>query len=341
MPKLELKTAQLELERGQIWPFYWLHGPEKLKSREFLKRIRNALWGEGSDEGGSQASEGVAREVVVKGLPREELFEGSEVDGFTVADSLMSPSLFGGVKLAVIRNAHLLKNPEALLELMGPVQNLKKEGIPAVCVCLSKDLDARRKFSKQLVEKAAVIACDEVNEAQKSAWIQYLAKRRKLELPAPVILKLSSLDPWSLEIIDQELEKYSLSDFSSDVILEDATQSPGGEVFLERFFQRDLKNALPLVSHFADSPESALPLLGLFGWNVRQFSVWISDRETGARNSKPSPYTLEQFRRWSPKWNLTDLLELQEELAWIDYNFKQTPLLPLGLWTTLVTRFCR
>lgn len=323
MSKMELKTVQTELEKGQIWPFYWLYGPERMKSRELLKRIRVALFG---NNGGSSGW-------------NEETFEGAESDGNEVLEALMSPSLYSGVKLVLVREAHALKNVEVLLEVLGPPQS--KGEVKAVCVCFSKDLDARKKFSKVLLEKAAVVSCEEVADPQKDAWIQFLAKKRGFELNSSLILQLCSLDPWSLDIVDQELEKYALADSASDVILKECRQSPGVDVFLAHFFQRDLKSALPLVSRFAENPEDALPLLGLFAWNVRQLCVELSDQERGTRYAKLNSYVMDQFRRWGRHWKLTEIVELQEELARIDFSFKQTPLLPLGLWTRLVTRFCR
>jgi DNA polymerase III delta subunit len=46
----------------------------------------------------------------------------------------------------------------------------------------SKDLDARKKFSKRLVEHAAVVTCDEVLEVDRPRWIHYLAQRKSIDL---------------------------------------------------------------------------------------------------------------------------------------------------------------
>ena len=47
MPTLEGKTVQKELERGELWPVYWLHGPESMKARELVRRIRRSALGLG------------------------------------------------------------------------------------------------------------------------------------------------------------------------------------------------------------------------------------------------------------------------------------------------------
>jgi hypothetical protein len=71
-------------------------------------------------------------------------------------------------------------------------------------------------------------------------------------------------------------------------------------------------------------------------WNVRQLVLFVRDRSA----VKMNPYVAERFSRWSKQWKLEHLLVLQSELAELDFNLKQTPKLPLGLWSDLVIRFC-
>ena len=317
MPKIELKLVQKELEKGVVWPLYWLYGSERLKSRELLARIRKAVLGKGS----TSAWE-------------EEVLDGHEVDVSQVLDVAKSLSLWGGIRLIVVQNAHALKNPELLAELLGPAK--KSSELDWVCVCISKDLDGRKKFSKTLLEKAAVVPCEEVSENQKGAWIQFLAKRRGLELHSELVMKLSSIDPWTLDIIEQELEKYTLSDESSEIVQGDSSIQGGPDRFLESFFSREDRAALEQVSRFADSVDETLPLLGLLGWNLRQLLILLSDHQKGTRHSKINPYLAERFQRWSQFWTIPELVELQHRLSELDLSTKQTPLLPLGMWTGLV-----
>ncbi len=322
MPKLEPKMIQRDLERGLVWPLYWVYGPEKMKSRELVKRIRKTVLGEQAGESGRS------------GLSlSEEWLEGTEVDASQVLDSAQSPSLLGGVRLIIVRDAHALKNAELLAELLGPAVPLPE--LTSVCVLLSKDLDARKKFSKLLVEMTAVVPCEEVSEGEREAWIGYLAKRRALEVGPDDVLKLSTLDPWSLDIVDQELEKLSLG--GTVFAGSDSGRLGGADEFMEAFFGRDLPTALAIAGSFADKPDEALPCLGLFAWNVRHLALLIGSGGRAALN----PYVAEKLKRWASNWKLTEVLALQEELAALDFNTKQTPLLPLGLWTDLVTRQLR
>jgi DNA polymerase III delta subunit len=328
MPQVELKAVQRELEQGLIWPFYWIYGPEKYKQREITQKIQTAVLGK-------------TESALAWG---EEVLEGGEVSVDEILDALQSPVLMGGPKLVIVRDAHLVKNPDALSALFGA--SLKRSDVASVCVCIAKDLDGRKKFSKSLVEKAAVIACDAVIESQKEAWIQFLAKRHKLELDlnSNLVMKLCALEPWSLDIVDQELEKFSLSEKESDVVLDQGSSfeaSGGSDRFLECFFLKDLKGSLSILSTFANDPDQALPLLGLLGWNTRQIALLISDRMQGTRFAKINPYLADKLKRWSYQWTLSEISELQGELTHIDRSLKQTPLLPLGLWSDLVFRYCR
>lgn len=335
MPKLEPKIIQRELEQGLLWPVYWLYGAERMKSRELLKRIRRTVLGDEPSGGGA-----------LLGFAEENL-DGSEVTGPQVVEAAQSPSLGGGTRFIVVRDAHALKESEQLATLLQP--RAKKDALASVCVFLSKDLDGRKKFSKLLLEKAAVVPCEDVPETEREAWIGYLAKRRNLELPAAMIAQLMSLDPWSLDIIDQELEKWSLARDTSgveqagEVILTGSAIEGGTDAFLEAFFTKDLKQALAIAETFADQPDESLPLLGLLGWNVRQLAVICADREAGIRpgthGTKLNPYAAEKLQRWSRGWRLSEVLALQSELAALDFSFKQTPLLPLGLWSSLVMGF--
>jgi DNA polymerase-3 subunit delta len=330
MPKLEIKAAQKELEAGKAWPFYWIYGPERMKSRELIKRIRAAVLGE------EQANSGFSGFL-------EEVLEGSEVSAESILDSARTLSFGGGTRLVLVRDAHAVKDPEPLSELLGPPLPLSE--LPAVVICLSKDLDGRKKFSKLLTEKAAVVECSDIEEQDREAWIGFLAKRRGMNVSESLGAYLRSLDPWSLDIADQELEKAQLSGSapgaeSAEADFAGVGSSQGSEAFFEAFFGRHLQRSLEITPHFADRPEESLPLLGLFTWNVRQLSLVVADREKGTRSAKLPPFLADRFKRWSRNWQGEELLVLQSYLQQIDFGLKQTPRLPLGLWGDLIVQFC-
>lgn len=329
MPKLEPKVVQKELDQGQLWPVYWLYGQERMKARELLKRIRKAALGVG---GASDAPP-----AILDGL-NEETLDATEVDGSAVLDAARSLALGGGLRFIVVREAHALKDAEALEPLMSG--RCHADQLSSVCVLLSKDLDARRKFSKTLLEKTAVVPCEEISEADREAWVQYLAKRRGISVDPAAASRLATLDPWSLDVIDLELEKLELSGGEPDVLQAGAVASGGGDEFLAAFFKRDLKKAVVAVRAFAEKPEESLPLLGLFGWNVRQLALVVAAHRRKVPAPKLNPYVADRIHAWAREWTLPEVVELQEWVEDLDFSLKQRPLLPLGLWSSLVLRFC-
>lgn len=334
MPKFEPKNIQKDLESGKLWPVYWIYGGEPMKSRELVKRIRRAALGLKEDE------KVTASENAFASAFNETVLDAQECDVGTVLDAAESLALGGGTRFVVVKQAHLLKQPEILERTLG--QPGKVGAMSSVLVLLSKDLDQRKKFSKTLVEKAAVVECAEIDDQDREPWIQYLAKKKGLTLSEKELGLLRILDPWSLDGVDRELEKLELADPStrSDVLL-GGLVTAGGDEFTEAFFARKKDLALAMVRTFADQPEIALPLLGLLSWNVRMLSLVLKDRAAGTREAKLGSFMQEKFSRFMRAWSLEEMAALQTELRKIDFTVKQTSRLPLGAWSELVVRFCR
>lgn len=326
MPKLEAKQIQKELESGLLWPVYWLYGHEKMKSRELLRRIRRTVLGpDEADAAGPSLS--------------EDILDASEVTSVQIVDAVRSLSFGIGPRFVLVRDAHLLKDTEALSELFG--ERSPRDSLGGVCVLLSNDLDGRKKFSKLLVEKAAVVPCEDIPDADRPGWITYLSKRKNLVLSDDTSRVLALLDPWSLDIVDRELEKIGIG---RTIGLKDTDLIAGGgngdvrsEQFVDILLGKNREQASHVAASFSSSPEVSIPLLGLLAWNVRQLAVALADRESGGRSFRPNPYLAERLRRWSSLWTLDEVLRLQRAIEDLDFETKQTPKLPAASWENLIS----
>lgn len=333
MPKFEAKVIQKELDQGVLRPVYWFYGPETLKWRELLRRIREQVAKKG----------GGAADFAVQTVSCE------DVSGAEISDLVLTPSLLGGLPLFIARDAHLLKEKD--LESLKPVftqaesKEISSSEASSICVFISKDLDARKKTTKLILEKLPVVACEEVREYERESWIDFLAKRRSMTLQPQERLALRALDPWSLEQIEQELERLSIERLGESH--SSTEESPLGHAsrftadeFIDAFFLRDTQRALACVKKFAPNADESLPLLGLLSWNVRQLVVAVSGSEvssaTAAKKSSGNSFLQERISRWARVWNLSEALRLQSDLTQLDWSLKQTPRLPLGAWTQLV-----
>ncbi len=323
MPRIEPRQAKQEIESGSAWPLYWFYGPEKMKGRELLRLLKRTL---------HTASR-------TNPLWSEQVFDAAETSSAQVLDAAQTQGLGGGIQYLVVRDAESLKEPELLEPLLGPKRKISE--LTSVVVLMGKDLDQRRKFSKKLLDAAAVVPCDAIADSDRGDWIQFLAKRREMQLLPQIGAHLQTLEPFSLDLVDQELEKLQIASLASgEWKTEEVLQGTLGnqhetEVFLQAFFTRDQKTALRSVETLAARPEDAIPLLGLLGWNVRQLALVVRG------DAPPLPGMLrDRFQTWRKHWVLSECLSLQEALVQLDFGLKQTPLLPLGLWGTLIQRFC-
>jgi len=321
MPKLDTKEILKQIAQKQFYPMYWIFGPERYKTRELVERLKKELK---PFQGGSSLFGGADQ------------FDGSETAPATILDSAQAMSLGGGLRVIVVREAQEIKNPEMLEVLAGPLQSA--DALNSVCIFIAKDLDQRKKFSKTLVQKAAVVECSEVEENDRENWIQYLAKNRGIKLESAWVERLMTLDPWSLDGIASELEKLSLSQDAAVLLGGDASEH-AAEIWLDALFERNLRKGLPVTETVSKDPATALPLLGLLSWNARQLALLMADQKAGTRTVKINPYVAQKLERWKRKWSLEDLLKLQHALHELDFSTKQTPKLALGLWTELVLKF--
>ena len=89
MPELQPKQIQKELGEGRYWPVYWIHGAERMKSRELLRRIRRSLFPEAEGPLGSSLC--------------EEVLDGQDVTADQVLESAQSLAMGGGPRFGRAR----------------------------------------------------------------------------------------------------------------------------------------------------------------------------------------------------------------------------------------------
>jgi DNA polymerase III delta subunit len=324
--KIESRQFIQELKEGFVWPVYWIYGPETYRIREACAYLARALIGEGQ----------AARKWA------EDRLEGSVCTPADVLASAQSIPLGGGTRVVWVREAHLIRDPDVLASLFGSRQKIGE--IPSVTVFLAKDLDARRKFSKALIEKAAVLECAAVAESERESWVASLAKGRGLDLARLPLEALVRAEPWSLDWVRNELEKWDLSEQALAGSGEEVLVGGGGELtrvgerFIEAFLERRaLAPSLACVSTLGSQPEQALPVLGLLAWNVRMMALLAAR----SRSLKLAPFLENKLRRAAARWQANEIQDLQSALAGLDFALKQTPQEPLALWGVLVHQFCK
>jgi DNA polymerase-3 subunit delta len=326
MPKLEPKLIQKELEKGKVRPVYFIFGTEAMKARELMRKIQRTTL---------QDSE-------VNDFNLEK-FDASDTGIDRILDSAQSGSMTGGTKLILVRNVEEWKNQDPLSEYLQSL-SATEPGAPdsfqTVLVLISKSFDGRKKSSKVLNDLAAVVPCEEVKEHEREAWIEFLAKRRGLLLGDPERLSLRGLEPWSLDIVDQELAKLELVGEDPSLradALRSGVSAYAQDEFIDAIFMKDQKRALRVVHHFSKDMEVQLPFLGLLAWNLRQFKAYLLEQETRTPSlERRNPMLQQKLDRWRAAWNRHSIQDLEHALFQIDFSLKNTRLSSDGIWTDLI-----
>jgi DNA polymerase III delta subunit len=328
MPKMELKAVQNELEKGRVRPVYFLAGAERMKARELAKKIQKAaLKGEAPNDFNL------------------EKYDASETGLEAILDSAQGVSLLGGVKVILARNLEEVRNLDPLaayLEALESTEPAAPEKGATVLILLSKSLDGRKKASKAITEHAALVPCEEVRENDREPWIEFLAKRRGTALSDAERMSLRGLEPWSLDIVDQEISKLELVGEDARLradALRGGVSAYAQDELIDALLTRDRRRALALVHHFSGEIEVQLPFLGLLAWNFRQLKLYLLEQETRTSSSeRRNPALIGKLDRWQRYWNLGNLQVFEHALFEMDFSLKNTRLTGQGLWTELILK---
>ena len=272
-----------------------------------------------------------------------EKWDAAEASLGTILDSAQSFSMMGGAKLIVVRNAEDLKELEPLVDFLKSMPNNDPTDVAelsSVLVFISKSFDGRKKTSKAIQDRAVTVPCEEVEEQNRENWIDYLARQRSLTLTAEEQLVLRGLDPWSLDIVDQEMAKLELVASDETLraqVLMSGVDARARDEFIDALFCRDKARYLKWVHLFSKDMDVQLPILGLISWNLRHLKVQLLEKETQSRSpEKRNPYLQRNLDRWLRHWNCKSIQEFEHDLFGIDFSLKNTRLTGQGLWTSLM-----
>lgn len=317
MPRVEVHHVEKDLTDGIFWPAYWIYGQENRRARDLINFLhRRFLEASGETNHDIQS------------------LDGSELATSKITELLLNHQLGGGIPFLLIRNAHLLKGFETFEIPWSEKTHIGK--INFICVFNSPELDLRKRTSKIILEKAAVVHCETIQEFEREKWIIKAMKEKNHELRQDEFGYLLNLEPWSLDLVDSELEKIILFNkyggskrSNQDSVYLTACTPLQREVFIEAFFTKNKKQALRGIESFAKETEEALPTIGMMSWYIRQILYF-------EQGQKLNPYLLEKIKRWSKIWSRDQLTLLQSCLTELDLSYKQTTIPPFFSWNRLI-----
>src|SRR6185436_6644805 len=169
------------VERDPLRPYYFLYGDDPFLLERGLRRLRARLHGDAHRQG----------ESVVWGDDAERVGPA--------LDELVSPSLFGGTSLLVVRRAEGLSaaNEDAVLEVLPRLSD------DARLVLVAKALDQRRRLHAACAKAGAAMAFQQPADHRTGlGWITTLARERGHAIAGPVAERLLERTGLDLARID-------------------------------------------------------------------------------------------------------------------------------------------
>ncbi len=310
VPKIDSKLILQEIKAGALRSGYWIYGPERKIARDCVDLILRAHLGEG-----------------FKTDPNLERVEAQESTAIEALEMAQGMSLFGGRRAVLVTGADQLKG--VLEDTPWPnAVKLPKDEVDSVVIFWSKSFDGRKKTSKKILSSLAVIECTEIAERDRELAIETLARERGVRLLDEELGMLIALDPWTLDVVDRELDK--LKDWSGDAksrvgLIAGVGRFQIQDAFIESIFLKQAKKFRELCPQIAEEPDLLLPLLGLLAWNQREFRKYLLDG-----SSQRSPFIARKFSGWMKHWNVADLDALGAILFRVDLAFKSSRRLIIG-----------
>jgi len=226
-------------------------------------------------------------------------------------EDLVSPSLFGGTTLLVIRRADALSggDEDAVLEI------LPRLGEGARLVLVSKALDQRKRLHVACAKAGAVIGFARPADPRAAAgWVATLARERGHAIAPAAVERLLDRTGFELARIDGELEKLSLHvgagaaiDVGHVEAMVAAMRAHAIEELTDRLARRDVAGALRTLRGLVAAGEPPLRIVAFLASNLRRalhvselLAAGLREEEVAGRLGMPAWLVSRQARRGTP-----------------------------------------
>jgi DNA polymerase-3 subunit delta len=226
-------------------------------------------------------------------------------------EDLVSPSLFGGTTVLVLRRAEGIAsaNEDMVLEV------LPRLGDGARLVLVAKALDSRRRLHATCVKAGAVVGFARPADPRAAAgWVTTLARERGHAIGAPAVEALLERTGADLARIDGELEKLSLRVGPGKPIevrdvqaMVTTLRAHAIEDLSDRLARRDVGGAMRALRGLAADGEPPLRIVAFLASNFRRalhvselLAAGLREDEVAGRLGMPPWLVARQAKRGTP-----------------------------------------
>ncbi len=310
------QALEQSVEKGEIYPLYFLYGDETFLIEDALARIEAKALGEGLRDFNLNT------------------YYGGEVDPAQIRDAVETLPMMSQIRVVVVKGAHDLsdKDWDALSRLVDePVST-------TAFICVATKADKRKKYIKKFIEKGIVVEFKRPYDNQIPDWIRSIAQKHGLIMSADSVATVHELVGSNLQDIDGELLKLSqylgeIKKVSTEDVLKVVSRLRIDSVFdlTEAIGHNDRARALICLANLLDHGQNEVGVLALISRHVRILKL-VADglREglSGPRLSSRagvSPYFLKSYVDQARSWNDRKIEQTFQALVDTDRALKSSP----------------
>lgn len=261
------KAALADIEKGKAAPLYYLYGEEPFKVHEFIDKATHAMFGD--------------EDNLTFCVDR---IDGATSTGSDVLDAICSMGLFGGggaagggKRLVIVRQAHQLKEIDALAQTVMDAGKKSPWG-DSVLLLAAESLDGRRKFHQWLKKNDLALEFKPARDAELASWVQYLSKKVGAKVTPEAQTMLGVISDGSLYRLSQEIEKawlYAGAKEGVEITPETIAAISSSQIthemveLVRAILESKRTRALLLSEKLIRANEDALGLVGFLTWAIK------------------------------------------------------------------------
>ncbi len=304
------------VEKGEIYPLYFLYGDESFLIEDALKKIETQALGDGLKDFNLNT------------------YYGGEAQPDQIRDAVETLPMMSQVRVVILKDAHELteKDWDALSPLID-------EPVPSTAfICVASKIDKRKKFIKKFLEKGVVVEFKRPYDNQIPDWIKSISKKYSLVLSADAVMTVHQLVGSNLQDIDGELLKLSQyvgenKKVSTIEVLKVVSRLRIDSVFdlTEAIGCNDRARALTCLANLLDHGQNEVGVLALISRHVRILKLVADGLKEGLAGPKlssragVSPYFLKSYVDQAKAWSDRKIEHTFQALVDTDRALKSSP----------------
>ncbi len=259
MSALTRQHLERSLKEGNVRPLYLLIGPETYLRDEAARTI--------ADE--------ALRETLLREFneSRFSLASGNVREAIAAAEQL---PMMSAKRVVRITDFGKLREPDE--DVL--IRYLKRPAESSVVIFVAEDLDRRKKWTNELLDKCAVVEFPAVKDGEARAWAKELLRRLKVSADERVLGEIITLVGTDIQTLSSELEKLAsaaieIGRITSEMVddLVGRSRELSNFALGDQLISRNRKRAMETLHRLLDDGAEPVMLIGLIAGNYHRLAI--------------------------------------------------------------------